>query len=48
VARRPSLLLRLAPAEFDWIRQVPIFRLRLKQLAERRGILAQRSDRLAG
>jgi CRP-like cAMP-binding protein len=46
VARRAGTVLRLDPGEFGWIREVPIFRLRLKQLAERRAVLAQRAERM--
>jgi phosphoribosyl 1,2-cyclic phosphodiesterase/CRP-like cAMP-binding protein len=43
--RRDALLLRLGEGEFAWMRQVPIFKLRLRQLAEQRAIHVQRARR---
>ena len=41
--REGTIGLKLSPDQFDWIREVPIFRLRLKQLAEHRAIHVQRA-----
>ena len=40
--RKGTILLRMGREELDWMRKVPIFKLRLKQLAEQRALLMQR------
>ncbi len=45
VARRRTIALRLDPEEFPWIGGVPLFKLRLRQLAEERAIQVQRARR---
>ena len=47
VAQRGSIALTLDKEEFAWMREVPIFRLRLTQLAEKRAIYVQRVRRRA-
>ena len=44
IARRETVVLELGREEFDWISQVPAFRLRLKQLVEKRAIFTQRAQ----
>ena len=46
LARRGTLVLHLAEEEFGWIAEVPLFKLRLRQLAEERAIHVQRAKRL--
>ena len=47
IARRNAIILRLAPEEFTWIDEVPLVKLRLRQLAEQRAIHVERA-RLLG
>jgi len=44
VARKKTTVLQLEKKEEAWIRDVPLFVLRLKQLAEKREIFTQRAE----
>ena len=46
VARCDTVALRLDREEFAWIGEVPVFKLRLKQLAEKRGIMTRRAENM--
>ena len=39
--QKATIMLRIGREEFDWIREVPVFKLRLKQLADQRLLLIQ-------
>lgn len=47
IARRNTIALRLDPEEYAWIGEVPLFKLRLRQLAEQRAIHVERARRLS-